>query len=239
MVLDLFSLAIGLPTATAVSTGVAVATSEAVRRQEREDEETMSRMRDFHLDVFCDSRSRKRDQVHGTMVVLRDGKLWLAPKDTKTKAPQPMEGESKACHPFTGFYLDYAGDKPDVDPMFERLNRPPKIRGLVSTISKSPPTLNWIYVDRRTMEVKYGNREKSQGHILGPFGWTEDEVGLTLEQWEGFVAVEERKDVWALYYDQNDDGLKDTVTRTRVLQCSLERRFVEEDADEIQRPRPA
>jgi hypothetical protein len=233
MVLDLLSLAIGIPAAGGVSSGIAVATSEVVRQQEREDREEQSRMRDFHLDVFCDARSRKRSQVHGSMIVLKDGKLWLAPKDPRTKMPLPIAGESRACHPFTGFFIDYTGDRPRVDPMFERLNKAKKIAGLVSTISKHPPTLNWIYVDRKTMEVKYGSREQAQGHILGPFGWTEDEVGLTVEHWEGFVAVEERKDVWAIYYDRDDDGLRDTVTRTRVLQCSLERRIIEDEVNAI------
>jgi hypothetical protein len=232
MVLDLLGLAISLPAATGVSTGISVATSEAVRQQERRDEEVQSRMQDFHLDVFCEAKSRKRDQVHGTVVVLKNGKLWLAPKDVKSKMPLPMEGDSRPCHPFTGFFLDYVGERPKVDPMFERLNKPTKIRGLVSTISKEPPTLNWIYVDRNTMELKYGSREQAYGHILGPFGWTEDQVGLTLEHWEGFVAVEERKDTWALYFDRDDDNLRDTVTRTRVLQCSLERRMIEDGIEE-------
>ncbi|KIW08980.1 hypothetical protein, variant 1 [Verruconis gallopava] len=232
MVLDLLGLAIGIPAAAGVSTGVAVATSEAVRQQEKEDRDEQLRMRDFHLDVYCDARSRKREQVDGSIVVLKENKLWLAPKDPKTKKPLPMQGEARPCHPFTGFFLDFVGERPKVDPMFERLNKPVKIRGLVSTISQDPPTLNWIYVDRKTMELKYGSREQAQRQLVGPFGCTEDEVGLTLEHWEGFVAVEERKDTWALYYDRDDDGLRDTVFRTRVLQCSLERRFVDEQ-DEV------
>jgi hypothetical protein len=233
MVLDLLGLAIGIPAAAGVSTALSAATSEVVRQQNREDREERPRLRDFHVDVFCEAHSRKRDQVDKTMIVLKDGKLWLARKDAKTNMPLPMEGESRASHPFTGFYLDYVGERPQVDSMFERLNRPPKIRGLVSTIAKNPRTLNWIYVDRRTMEVRYGSREQAYGHILGPFGWTEDEVGITLEQWEGFVAVEERKDVWAIYYDRDDDNLREVVTRTRVLQCSLERRVIEDDVDAI------
>ena len=147
-----------------------------------------------------------------------------------------MLGETKANHPFTGFFFDFVGDRPqNVDPMFERLNRPPKIPGLVSTIAKKPATLNWIYVDRNTMELKYGSREQANGHILGPFSWTDDGVGITLEHWEGFVAVEERKDTWALYFDRDDDNLRETITRTRVLQCSLERRLLDEvETSELQ-----
>jgi hypothetical protein len=231
MVLDLLGLAIGVPAAAGVSSGITLAISERVRQQEQRDNEEQQRMQDFHLDVFCDSRSRKRDQVHGTMVVLKNGKLWLAPKDSRTNMPKALPGDSKAYHPFTGFYFDFVGDKPNVDPMFERLNRAPKIKGLVSTIAKQPATLNWIFVDRNTMELKYGGREQARDHILGPFGWTEDGLGITLEHWEGFVAVEERKDTWALYFDRNDDNLRETVTRTRVLQCSLERRLIDDDAE--------
>jgi hypothetical protein len=118
--------------------------------------------------------------------------------------------------------------------MFDRLNKLPKIRGLVSTISDQPPTLNWIYVDRRTREVKYGSRVDAEGHLRGPFDWTEnDEIGLVLEGWEGFVAVEEKKNLWAVYYDRDDNGLKDVLKGKRVLQCSLERRVIEKDIEEI------
>jgi hypothetical protein len=48
-----------------------------------------------------------------------------------------------------------------------------------------------------------------------------------VEGWEGFVAVEEKKGVWALYYDANDDGLKGVVSGKRVLQCSLERKVLD------------
>jgi hypothetical protein len=147
--------------------------------------------------------------------------------------PMPLTGENSALHPFTGFYLDYQPEKTSKD-MFERLNKPPKIRGLVSTISDDPPTLNWIYVDRRTREVKYGSRQDARGHLLGPFDWTEnDEIGLVLEGWEGFVAVEEKRDIWAVYYDRDDDGLKTIVAGKRVLQCSLERRVIEEEVEEV------
>jgi hypothetical protein len=149
--------------------------------------------------------------------------------------PLPLKGQTSALHPFTGFYLDYQPEKNTTD-MFERLNKPPKIRGLVSTISADPPTLNWIYVDNWTQEVKYGSREDAQNHLRGPFDWTDgDETGLLLEGWEGFVAVEEKKDSWAVYYDRDDDGLKGIINGKRVLQCSLERRVIEQEIEEVVR----
>ena len=117
--------------------------------------------------------------------------------------------------------------------MFERLNRPPPFRGLVSTISSTPrPSLNWIYIDKYSFELRYGSRAQANGHILGPWDWTDDEVGLTMEGWEGFVAVEEEKGVWAVHYDRDDDRLEGRVRKgTRVLQCSLERRVIEDEEE--------
>jgi hypothetical protein len=68
MVLDLLGI-IGLPTAIAVAEGVRHQDAE-----EREENEQL-RMRDFHIEIYCDSNSRKKDQVHGTMVVLQDQKV--------------------------------------------------------------------------------------------------------------------------------------------------------------------
>jgi len=116
--------------------------------------------------------------------------------------------------------------------MFTRLNQPAPVRGLVSTISQDPPTLNWIFIDRNTHEVKYGSRADASDHILGPWDWTDDEVGLTMEGWEGFVAVEEERDFWAVYFDRDDNGLRKRVHGRRVLQCSLERRVLDEEEDE-------
>ena len=157
--------------------------------------------------------------------------VYLTQRDAKTNKPLPLPGDSSPAHQFTGFYLDFE-TKPQVsNSMFERLNKPPAIRGLVSTISDTPPTLNWIYVDRRTYELRYGSRVVAEGHVLGPWYWTDDEEGLMLEGWEGFVAVEERRDVWAVYYDRDDDKLKDKVSGKRVLSCSLERKIVEDEDD--------
>ena len=68
MVLDLLGL-IGLPTAIAVV--------ESARHQTAEDQEAneQHRMKDFHIETYCNSNSRKKDQVHGTIVALRDHKV--------------------------------------------------------------------------------------------------------------------------------------------------------------------
>lgn len=118
--------------------------------------------------------------------------------------------------------------------------RVPPERGLVSTISNDPPMLNWIYCDKETLELRYGNRTASIQHVVGPWNWTEDEAGVLLEDWEGFVAVEEneREDglKWAVYYDKYNDDLASgrKVNGMRLLQCSLERRVLPEELTKAQ-----
>lgn len=117
-------------------------------------------------------------------------------------------------HPFAGYFLQHPGHD------WGRQGE-----GLVSTISDEPPQLNWIYVDQDTHEVKYGNREESEGHILGPWDVTKIDRRVTLEGWEGFVAVEYGPREWALYFDRYDDGLDGILDPTmRVVEITLERR---------------
>lgn len=68
VLLDLLTIA-GLPTA--------VGASEAVHQQQLLDEEAEApeRQEPFYVDVFCDAQSRKKDEVHGTIIVLKDGKV--------------------------------------------------------------------------------------------------------------------------------------------------------------------
>jgi len=136
-------------------------------------------------------------------VVLRDGKLYL----DSTNKPKYEDG-----HPFSGFFLEYPTEA--------------KPRGLVSTISKDPPYLNWIYADKNTLELKYGNKSSSIQHIVGSWDWTEDQNGLILEDWEGFVAVQEADGGWILCYDMDDDDLKRVRGIRRVLHVQLDRKLL-------------
>jgi hypothetical protein len=98
--------------------------------------------------------------------------------------------------------------------------------------SKSPPALGWIYVDRDTREVKYGNKTTSMPHIVGRWGWTEDEVGVVLNsKREMFVAVEEEDDMWAVYWDRKGDGAG-LPEGKKVLEISMERQSIEEEKEE-------
>lgn len=104
------------------------------------------------------------------------------------------------------------------------INPPP--RGLVSTISQDPPELNWIYADSNTLELKYGNKTASINHIVGPWDWTDGQEALTLDSWEGFVAMEESPGVWVVCFDKDEDYLQNIRGDKQVLGCGLERVMV-------------
>lgn len=72
MALDLLTLA-GIPTA--------IGTAEVVHQQHVLDDEAESdeRQEEFYLDVYCDAQSKKRDEVHNAIVVLKDGKVLELP----------------------------------------------------------------------------------------------------------------------------------------------------------------
>ncbi|KAJ4365493.1 hypothetical protein N0V95_000428 [Ascochyta clinopodiicola] len=229
VLLDLLTIA-GIPTA--------VGASEAVHQQQLLDDEAEApeRQEPFYIDVYCDAQSRKKDEVHGTVVVLKDGKIRLWPKDSKTGLPEADPDGGETPHPFTGFFYPFPTE--DLELPHRPMPAPP-ILGLVSTIPTSSkaksnamrPKLNWIYADKETRELKYGPRAEAKHHTVGPWDWTEDEQGLTLEDEESLVAVEEEKGGhgWAVYWDREDDRLKQwgVLETKRVLRCSLERRLVE------------
>ncbi|KAJ7811549.1 hypothetical protein B0H14DRAFT_2859873 [Mycena olivaceomarginata] len=88
-----------------------------------------------------------------------------------------------------------------------------------TTISKDPPELNWIFADSRTLEP--------EPHP-GPWDWTDDQEALMLDGWEGFVAMEEARGVWGLYYDRDEDQLARTRGKRTVVEISLERRVLKQ-----------
>lgn len=209
MVLELLGLA-AIPTAVGVG--------EAVHQQHIEDE---ARAAPFNLVVYCAEKSRKRSSVDGASVCVRDNKLFLKSKD------QSWSETPSSTLPFRGFFRNFP----------ERNGR---TMGLVGTVPSESerPKLNWIYVDSKTLEVKYGPRVLAREGLYGPWDWTEDEEGLMLEGWEGFVAVEENEDdeeSWAIYFDRYDDRLKGKVKGKRVLTCSLERKLVVEESDSLEK----
>jgi hypothetical protein len=151
--------------------------------------------------------------------------------------PKADPESSEVPHPFTGFFYPFPTE--DLDLPHRPMPAAP-ILGLVSTVPASSkgksnamrPKLNWIYADKETRELKYGPRAEAKHHTVGPWDWTEDEQGLTLDDEESLVAVEEESGGygWTVYWDRDDDRLKQSgvLEKHRVLQCSFERRLVEE-----------
>ncbi|KAI8965356.1 hypothetical protein F5Y11DRAFT_344516 [Daldinia sp. FL1419] len=180
-------------------------TQEAIRQSQSKNKREEHRARRCNLVVSCVKQSIRSRDINGKLVVLKDNKLYITTSDASAEDTKTNTG-----HPFAGYYLPYP------DKTYE---------GLVSTISDDPPMLNWIYVDKDTYEVKYGVRADAQAHITGPFDCTRQDRRMTLEGWEGFVAVEEFPGTWALYFDRDDDGLTTKVPMgTRVLEVELTRR---------------
>ncbi len=55
------------------------------------------------------------------------------------------------------------------------------------------------------------------------------------EGWEGFLAINEKPDTWALYFDREDDGLKGKVLKKRMVEVELsmkEMKQTKENADD-------
>lgn len=149
-------------------------------------------------------------------------------RDEENKPIPPEDDISPPLHAFAGFYIQYPDD-----------DRSPPERGLVSTISDDPPMLNWVYCDKNTYELRYGNRSASIEHIVGEWDWTDDESCVTLDGWEGFVAIDEwdgadeddttewgREGLrWSIYFDMDDNGLKGKREGRDMFEIILERRI--------------
>ncbi|RYP59228.1 hypothetical protein DL769_008637 [Monosporascus sp. CRB-8-3] len=191
-------------------------TQEAIRQSQSKNKREEHRARRCNLVVSCVKPSIRSRDINGKLVVLKDKKLYIT-----SEAPSYDDNASDyvgSGHPFAGYYLPY----PDA-----------QYEGLVSTISEDPPVLNWIYVDKNTYEVKYGVRAEAQENLTGPFDCTRQDRRMTLEGWEGFVAVEEFPGIWALYFDRDDNGLASKVPMgTRVLEVELTRREKKEKKPE-------
>ena len=106
--------------------------------------------------------------LDGGLVILRNGKLWVDPPVT-----EDLEFLKPAGHPFTGYFLPHPEHKWGW-----------KGEGLVSTIMPDPPQLNWIYIDKDTHEIRYGNKVEARGHHVGPWDATKLERRMIFDGWE-------------------------------------------------------
>ncbi|KAF4635246.1 hypothetical protein G7Y89_g2843 [Cudoniella acicularis] len=172
-----------------------LATNEAIRQGQTKDRREEHRARRSNLVVSCVDSSEYSLEIDHRQVGLKQNRLFVKTDMTDSQ-----------MHPFAGYYLPY----PDAP-----------YEGLVSTITNIAPIMNWIYVDRETYQVKYGVRTEAQPNITGPFDCTRQDRRLTLEKWEGFVAVKEEEGpfagMWGLYFDRDDDGLKGKLGRGRIV----------------------
>lgn len=131
------------------------------------------------------------------------------------------------AHKFTGYYFTYPSEAQQL--------------GLVSTIADDPPMLNWIFVDKDTHMLRHGGRQETLGgHVIGPWGWSDDEQWLALEGDHGsFVAVEQANERWALFYDpdgrvrrgemagrEGEEGGRESNTPPRWIAARLHRNLV-------------
>ncbi|KAG2421021.1 hypothetical protein HFD88_000637 [Aspergillus terreus] len=212
MVIGLLAIT-AIPTVTGTSLGV----SEQRKANQRKDDER--RMAKFHIDASSRGETEDDAAIHGKRVVLRDSKVYL-------DHPHPSHRRTPS-HTAQAFYIDY--------PELEETKHLKRGLGLVTTISDDPPMLNWIYADKDTHELKYGNRSQSVAHVVGPWDWADEEKTVTLEQKRGFVAVEEDDGAWAVYFDRSGDELEGVLGQQGKLDnafapVNLKRVLVEEPA---------
>lgn len=116
------------------------------------------------------SKSRRTGQFTGSLGSVTDN---IKPQMYIDHPQAPRPG-----HKFNGYYFKYPSEQ--------------GYQGMVSTISDDPPMLNWLFVDKDTGAIRYGSRKDSEGHVIGPWGWSEDEQYLVIDgdDWR-FIAVEE------------------------------------------------
>lgn len=204
-----------------------IGTTEAIQHGQRQNVRKQHRGRRSNLVVSLPRKNSYSALFEGARVVLKDHKLYIDTatnvtegiRDPATHDPNtPKEDAEPGAngHLFSGFYLPH----PVLQPQWARQGL--RGEGLVSTVRDEPPDLNWVYVDRGTLEVRYGSRAESEGHLLGPWDCTERERRVTFEGWEGFLAVEDAPEahpgLWALYFDRGNDELGGrAVRRVSVL----------------------
>ncbi|KAH7093455.1 hypothetical protein FB567DRAFT_557365 [Paraphoma chrysanthemicola] len=203
MVLGLISLAASVPmTATAVLSLQSQAETTKGNGTDASWKEEKCHMRCRPTARTPDDR---KELFASNRIVLCNGKLYV---ELST-----YDGKSK--HPFSGYYLPYP------DSNFE---------GLVSTISDSPPQLNWIYLDTGSAEIRHGLRVEAEKGLTGPWGArvvSNGEIRFLMENWEGFIAVEtDEPGLWSLCFDRYDDGLKGKIKES---QRTVEVELIRED----------
>jgi hypothetical protein len=154
----------------------------------------------------------RKELFKNSHVVLSEGRLYV----------QLSSYDGPPCHPFSGYFLPYPNSN------FE---------GLVSTISDNPPQLNWIYLNTASdiFQISHGLRAEAEEGLTGPWGarvCSDGEIRFLMENWEGFVAVENKQEpgLWSLCFDRYDDGLKGKIQEEqRTVEVELIRKEMENE----------
>lgn len=145
---------------------------------------------------------------------IKDRRLIL--KDGAVKLSQQND-DNPDFHKVTAYFLPFPNQTYD---------------GLVSTIDEMN-MLNWVYVDSETYKVTYGTRAVAEQHLTGPMGLTRMDDGgskITMDGWDGFMAVEDDEGEWSLYFDKDSNGLSEKIDETKVkrtAQIELHREMLE------------
>ncbi|KAJ5551988.1 hypothetical protein N7535_000066 [Penicillium sp. DV-2018c] len=205
-------------TSIPVVTGVSLASSEQRKANQRK--EDARRMVKFNIEAECLGDTDDDRELNGMTVVVRNEKVYLADKDPSKRSPPAFTA--------LAFYIEY--------PEPEELKYLKRERGLglPTYVQDNPPLLNWIYADKETHELKYGNRSQSVEQVVEPWDWCKNERNILLEGKENrFIAVEEEEGQWALYYDRDGDELARVLEERGLLDCAfvpvtLVRKIVEE-----------
>ncbi|KAI9167878.1 LOW QUALITY PROTEIN: hypothetical protein HJFPF1_04019 [Paramyrothecium foliicola] len=176
-------MVIGLLAITAIPTVIGV--GQAISAQKKQNAAVSKEQEKFHMVAQLDDPDEPGVYEDAAVCIVKDKKAgtnsWSFPVQQLTifvgvylNLPDlPVAG-----HRFCGYYFKYPSEEQHL--------------GLVTTISDDPPMLNWVYVNKDTHVVEFGGRKDTLEHVIGPWGWSEDEKLLTLEgNIDSFVAVRE------------------------------------------------
>ncbi|KAK5078004.1 hypothetical protein LTR64_003592 [Lithohypha guttulata] len=162
-----------------------------------------------HLNVVPSPRERS-----DVKSALKDRRLIL--KDGFVKLSAQAEKDSP-FHPVTAYFLPFPNASYD---------------GLVTTID-AMNMLNWLYIDSTSYRVTYGTRAQTENHLTGPMGLTlmaDGSSKVTMDGWDGYMAVEGEDGEWSLYFDKDSNGLAGKIDENktkRTAQIELHRDMLE------------
>ncbi|QIW99642.1 hypothetical protein AMS68_005160 [Peltaster fructicola] len=188
----------GIITAVAACPAI-VGTTEAIRHGQKQNQREEHRGRKCHLTVSLLKPSRYSAQFNNAPIVLRNGKLYV-----DTRKDVDLRPDLEEHFPASVNYLPF----PDMMEIWRKSGYA-NGEGLVTWINHERH-LNWVFVNHKTHAVEYGLRAPAEQNLVGPWDCTKVDRRLTFQGWEGFIAVQEDEndDMWALYFDCKDNGLK-------------------------------